>query len=40
MEFIDRATKWFVAIEAGRSSPDIGEIPEGTEKKGSIFGFK
>ncbi len=40
IKFIERATKWFTAIEAGRSSPDIGEIPEITEKKGSLFGFK
>ncbi len=40
MQFIERSSKWLAAIEAGRSSPDSGEIPEGTEKKGSIFGFK
>ncbi len=40
MLFIERATKWLSAIEAGRSSPEMGEIPEGTEKKGAMFGFK
>ena len=40
LELIDRAQKWHSAIEAGRSAPDTGEIPECTEKKGSIFGFK
>lgn len=40
MKFIERALKWLAAIEAGRSSPDSGEIPERTEKKGSILGFK
>ncbi len=40
IQFIERASKWQSSIEAGRSSPDGGEIPEGTEKKGSIFGFK
>lgn len=40
IKFIERAIKWATSIEAGRSSPDSGEIPEGTIKKGSPFGFK
>jgi hypothetical protein len=40
MKFIERATAWHKAIESGRSSPDVGEIPQAFEKKGSMFGFK
>jgi Tir chaperone protein (CesT) family len=40
LKFIERAIKWATSIEAGRSSPDAGEIPEGSTKKGSPFGFK
>ncbi len=40
MKFIKRATDWHSAIESGRSAPDSGEIPDSTEKKGNIFGFK
>jgi hypothetical protein len=37
--FSDRALKWLNSIESGALAPD-GEIPESSEKKGSIFGFK
>ena len=40
MKFIKRVTDWNTAIESGQSAPHIGEIPESTEKKGNIFGFK
>ncbi len=38
--FVDRAKKWHDAIEGGRTAPALGEIPEETQKKGSIFGLK
>ncbi len=40
IKFIERASNWLTSIEGGKSSPDLGEIPAGTEKKGSPFGFK
>ena len=40
MKFIRRVTDWNTAIESGQSAPHTGEIPESTEKKGNIFGFK
>lgn len=39
IKFTERAMAWHKAIESGRSSPDMGEIPQTFEKKGSMFGF-
>lgn len=40
LSFVERAKQWHDAIESGRTSPGSLEIPEGSQKKGSIFGFK
>ena len=37
--FTERVKQWQDAINGGRTSPD-GEIPQGSNKKGSIFGLK